>query len=187
MTITEDINSMDSSSNQTTIIPLSQQNQVQEDQEASQVSKYHAFSEFLMVELNKRYDLRPRPGLRRPPKETPIIEPRIKTAKAQTTLIHSLDQSIDTTQAGKKNLIAFNVKKELERVKIPISLSELSKNPSYKSQVTKWIQNTSFDAEGDVISLQDEKPIVVFGSSSDMIDEIVPPFYVTLKTNDSML
>ena len=43
------------------------------------------------------------------------------------------------------------------------------------------------DAEGDVIRLQDENPTVVFGPSSDMIDEIVPPFYVTLKTNDSML
>ena len=43
------------------------------------------------------------------------------------------------------------------------------------------------DVESDVISLQYEKPSVVFGPSSDMIDEIVPPFYVTLKTNDSML
>jgi hypothetical protein len=49
MKITEDINSMDSSSNQTAIIPLSQQNQVQEDQEASQVSKYHDFSKFLIA------------------------------------------------------------------------------------------------------------------------------------------
>lgn len=35
--------------------------------------------------------------------------------------------------------------------------------------------------------MQDEKPAVVFGPSSDMIDEIVPPFYVTPKTNDSIL
>ena len=82
MTITEDINSMDSSSSQIVIIPLSEQNQVQEDQEASQVSKYHAFSEFLIAELNKRYDLRPRPGPRRPPKETLIIEPRTKIVEA---------------------------------------------------------------------------------------------------------
>ena len=67
MTITEDSNNMDTSSNQTVMIPLSQQNQVQEDQESLQVSKYHAFFEFLIVELNKRYDLRPRPSLARPP------------------------------------------------------------------------------------------------------------------------
>lgn len=63
MTITEDINNMDNFSDQIVIIPLTQQNQVQEDQESSQVSKYHALSEFLIAELNKRYDLRPRPGL----------------------------------------------------------------------------------------------------------------------------
>jgi len=43
------------------------------------------------------------------------------------------------------------------------------------------------DDEGDVISLQDEKTAVFFGPSLNMIDEIVPPFYVTPKTNDSML
>ena len=88
----------------------------------------------------------------------------------------------------KKNVLnAFNVEKKIERVKISIPLSELSKNPGYKNQVSKWIQNTSVDAESDIISLQDEKPAVVFCPSSDMVDEILPPFYVTLKTNDSML
>ena len=48
MTITEDINNMDTSSGQTTIVPLSHNKQVQEDQESSQISKYHAFSEFLV-------------------------------------------------------------------------------------------------------------------------------------------
>ena len=110
-----------------------------------------------------------------------------QTVEAQTTLIRPLDQSIDSFQTGKNILTTFSVEKELERVKIPIPLSELSKNPGYKIQATKWIQNMSVDVEGDVISLQDEKPTVVSGLSSDMIDEIVPPFYVTLKTNDSML
>jgi len=81
MTITEYINNMDTSSNQTIVIPLTQQNQVQEDQESSQASKYHAFSKFLIAELNKRYDLRPRPGSGKPPKETPVIEPHAKTTE----------------------------------------------------------------------------------------------------------
>jgi len=84
-------------------------------------------------------------------------------------------------------LTTFNVEKELERVKILIPLLELSENPGYKNQVSKWIKNTSVDAEGDIINLQDEKPAIAFGPSSDTIDEIVPPFYVTLKKNDSML
>jgi len=84
-------------------------------------------------------------------------------------------------------LTTFNIENEFERVKIPIPLAELSRNPSYKNQVSKWIQYSSVDAKGDVISLQDENPSVVFGPSSDMIDEIVPPFYVTLKLHDFLL
>ena len=53
--------------------------------------------------------------------------------------------------------------------------------------MTKLIQNTSVDSEGDVISLQVEKPSIVFGPSSDTIDDIVPHFYVTLKACDSLL
>ena len=81
----------------------------------------------------------------------------------------------------------FNVEKELERVKIAIPLSELSKNLGYKNEVSKWIQYSSVDAEGDVISLQVENPSLIFGPSSDMIDEIVPPFYVTNKVLDFIL
>ena len=53
--------------------------------------------------------------------------------------------------------------------------------------MSKWIQTSSVDVEGDVIILQDENPSVVFGPSFDMIDEIVPPFYVTLKSHDFLL
>lgn len=84
-------------------------------------------------------------------------------------------------------MTTFNIEKELERVKIPIPLAELSKNPSYKNQMSKWIQSSSVDAEGDIISRQDENHSVVFGPSSDMIDEIIPPFYVTLKAHDFLL
>ena len=53
--------------------------------------------------------------------------------------------------------------------------------------MSKWIQSSSVDSEGDVISLQDEKTSVVLGPSSDMIDEIVAPFYVTLKVHAFLL
>jgi len=84
-------------------------------------------------------------------------------------------------------LTTFNIEKELERVKIPIPLAELSKNSGHKSQVSKWIQSSSVDVDGDIISLQDEKPSVFFGPSSEMIDENVPPFYITLKDHDFLL
>lgn len=63
----------------------------------------------------------------------------------------------------------------------------MSKNQGYKNQVSKWIQSSHVDVEGDVISLQDEKPSVVFGPRSHMIDENVSPFYVTPNIHDFLL
>ena len=53
--------------------------------------------------------------------------------------------------------------------------------------MSKWIHSSSVDVEGDVISLQDENPYVIFGPSLDVQDEIVSPFYLTLKTHDFLL
>jgi len=78
---------------------------------------------------------------------------QLNLIETQTTTIQPLNQSIDTAQIEKTILTTFNVEKELKRVKIPIPLSKLSKNLEYKNQVSKWIQNTSIDAESDVISL----------------------------------
>jgi len=137
--------------------------------------------------LNRRYDLRPRSGPSRPPKSPTLNEPQIKFVETQTTIIQPLNLIVETSQIDKIVLTTFNVERELGRVKIPIPLHDMSKNPGYKNQVSKWIQSWSVDAEGDVISLQDEKPSVVFGPSSNKIDENVPPFYVTLKIHDFLL
>ena len=133
----------------------------------------------MIAKLNERYDLRPRSGQGRPSKSTTIIDPAIKSIQTQTPTPQTTKTSTETFSSDKTILTTFNIEKELERVNICIPLSEISKNPGYKNQVSKWIQSCSVDAEGDVISLQDEKPLVLFGPSSDMIDEIVPPFYVT--------
>ena len=90
--------------------------------------------------MKTRYDLRPRPGPGIPPKETPTIEHRTKSVETQTTIIRPLNQSTNIAPIENTVLTAFNVEKELERVKIPIPLSKLSKNPRYKNQVSKWIQ-----------------------------------------------
>ena len=58
--ITEDINNIDSSAVQMAIVPSSSPQSFEKEPGDAQISKYLAFSEFLIVELNKRYDLRPR-------------------------------------------------------------------------------------------------------------------------------
>lgn len=185
--ITEDINNIDSSTAQMEIVPSSSPQSFEQEQGDAQLSKYQVFFEFLIVELNKRYDLRPRSSPWRPSKCATIIELAIKSVQTQTPTPQTTKSSTTTFSSDKTILTTFNIEKELERVKIPIPLAELSKIPGYKNQVSKWIQSCSVDVEGDVISLQDEKPSVVFDPSSDMIDEIVPPFYVTLKAHDFLL
>lgn len=77
--ITEDINNIDSSTLQMEIVPSSSPQSFEQEQGDAQLSKYLAFFEFLIAELNKRYDLRPRSGPSRTSKYTTIIEPTIKS------------------------------------------------------------------------------------------------------------
>ena len=109
--ITEDINNVDHTSLQTSIVPIPQIQTIQEYQDTSQVSKYQVFSEFLIVELNRRYDLRPRAGPCRPPKNPVIIEPQVKTVETQTTSIQPLNHPNGTSQIDKTVLTTFNIEK----------------------------------------------------------------------------
>jgi len=93
--------------------------------------------------LNKRYDQRPRSSLGRPPKSTTIIELAVTTIQTQTSTPQTTESSTETLTFDKTVLTTFNIEKELERVKIPIPLVELSKNFGYKNQVSKWIQPSS--------------------------------------------
>lgn len=77
----------------------------------------------------------------------------MKTIQMQTPTPQTTESSIETSSSDKTILTTFNIEKELERVKIPIPLPKLSKSPGYKNQVSKWIQSSSLDVEGDVINL----------------------------------
>lgn len=57
---------------------------MEQEQEDTQLSKYQAFSKFLIAELNKIYDLRPIVGPGRNPKATTTIEPAVKSIQTQT-------------------------------------------------------------------------------------------------------
>ena len=63
----------------------------------------------------------------------------MKTIQTQSPTPQTTESPIETSSPDKTILRSFNIEKELERVKIPIPLVELSKNPGYKNQVSKWI------------------------------------------------
>lgn len=97
-------------------------NQSSENQEDNQISKYQAFFKFLIGELNRRYNLRPRAGPGRPTKGPIQNEPQIKSVETKTTIFQPLNQTCETSQIDKTVLTTFNVERELERLKIPIPL-----------------------------------------------------------------
>ena len=78
----------------------------------------------------------------------------------------------------------FNLQKELEKVKIPVPLIELLKKPSYKAQVSQFMQPHGVSPLPDSLNLQEERPMVVFGPHVEEQDSTTPPFYVNLVLRD---
>jgi len=91
------------------IVPSSSPQYFEKEKGDAQLSKYQAHSEFLIVELNKRYDLRPRSGPGRPSKSTTIIETAIKSIKTQTPTTQTTKSSTQTFSFDKTILTTFNI------------------------------------------------------------------------------
>ena len=130
LVISKDINYFDDQSSENAIVPINQNQPLVQNKESSQVDKYQAFSELLIVELNRRYDLRPRKGHGRPVKKVNVDDPPDKVV--ETPSVQPQNQSQENSTIEKYVPIVFNVERELERVKNPIPLFELSRNPGYK-------------------------------------------------------
>ena len=81
----------------------------------------------------------------------------------------------------------FSLQKELEKVKIPIPLTELLKQPAYQSQVTSFMLPPEVIHIPDSLNLQEESPMVLFGPHVEELDAATPPFYVSLVIHDLLL
>jgi hypothetical protein len=108
-------------------------------------STYKGLDDSIMVELQNKYDLRPR------------------------------EKSI------------FNLENKLNKIKIPVPLVELARNPVYKKQISKVINFSDVECQADVINLQDEKPTIMFGPHIENNKDSVAPFYITLTVHDHLL
>ena len=85
-----------------------------------------------------------------------------------------------------KTQMTFNIKSEIAKLKIPIPLTALVKNDSYKAQITETLSI----AEGeDVVNLNDDHPELLFGPEVDGKHKQggVPPFYISLNIHDKIL
>ena len=84
-----------------------------------------------------------------------------------------------------KSVSGFSFEHELNKVKIPVPLTELIKSKVYREAAFKTFRNVvnSTPITSDEINLQDEKPTIIVGSKTfdqpDDNSEYPPPFYIT--------
>ena len=81
----------------------------------------------------------------------------------------------------------FSLENEINKIKIPIPLVELVKNPVYRKQMTKAIGFSELESHFDVINLEDDKPNITFGPHFEGARDTVAPFYITLNVHDRLL
>ena len=90
-----------------------------------------------------------------------------------------------------KTVQNFSLENELGKLKIPVPLTELMKNPSYKESVLKMINSASNQPISDTVNLQEENPRIFIGSALAEKTEneagASPPFYITLTVHEQML
>lgn len=133
-----------------------------------------------MVDLQQRYDLRPRAGNTKPSSayfakkmvpvkrvpeanvvpEVPITltippKPQVETQGIKSHLV---------VKEPEKNIPDFNLELELQKIKIKVPLSELAHNPAYHPQLQKFLQESSSNSDQDVVNLQYEHPTVILGT-----------------------
>jgi hypothetical protein len=114
--------------------------------------------------------------------QTPIKENKVTSQhKAQKKVMEAPHIEND------KAIGNFNLEKKISKIKIPIPLVELAKNPVYRKQIAKMIIFSKKESQADTINLEDDKPIIVFGPYVEGEKDTVAPFYITLTIFDHLL
>lgn len=170
-------------------------------------SMYQGLADSIMAELQHKYDLRPREKnstnvpskkilSRSKENEATVAKPSTETQVARTKLVETRTMQTNKpknteaevqTNETKKTIGGFNLENELNKIKIPMPLVELAKNPIYKKQIAKAIIFSDAECHADVINLQDERPTIMFGAHIENNKDSVAPFYITLTVHDHLL
>jgi ribonuclease HI len=82
--------------------------------------------------------------------------------------------------------LPFNFESEIQKVKIPMPLTELMKNEAFKAVILKSLEPKSSPSD-DFVNLQDDKPKVTIGPMIEDRDDSCPPFYISLNVHDKIL
>jgi hypothetical protein len=117
------------------------------------------------------------------------ITPSTKTMSnkaVQTNKSEMKDSEVPTKETDKVRGF-FSFENEINKIKIPIPLVELAKNPIYRKQITKVMGVSKLESQSDVLNLEDEKPNITFGPHFEGAKDIIAPFYITLNVYDQLL
>jgi ribonuclease HI len=111
------------------------------------------------------------------------------TAKEKKTQSASpaTKEPITEVREAPKPIPSFNFEHEIQKIRIPVPLSELVKNEDFKRSLSKLLQPESPQPPSDSINLQDENPAVVLGPMVEDRDDSSPPFYTSLNILDKVL
>jgi hypothetical protein len=81
----------------------------------------------------------------------------------------------------------FNFGHEIQKIRIPIPLSELVKHEEFKRILFKLLQSKPMSHSTNSVNSQDENPTVILGPLLEDRDDSSPPFYTSLNIHDNML
>jgi hypothetical protein len=82
---------------------------------------------------------------------------------------------------------SFNFEHEIQKIRIPVPLTELIKHGEFKKRFSDLLKAEATSPSTDFISLQDERPAVVLGPMVEDRDDSSPPFYTSLNIHDKVL
>ena len=110
------------------------------------------------------------------------------TKKRQVSEKQKKNTEVEEVNKTVQNFILEN---ELGKLTIPVPLTELTKNHSYKESVLKMINSASNQPIFDTVNLQEENPRIFIGSALVEKTEneagASPPFYITLIVHEQMI
>jgi hypothetical protein len=128
----------------------------------------------------------------------PVKPNSVGTSTVKTQVPMSETKSTPQNKAEKKGTEAqntendkalgnFSLENEINKIKIPIPLVELAKNPMYIKQIAKMISFSEDESQADVINLEDDKMNIVFGPHFEGAKDTISPFYIMLTLFDQLL
>jgi hypothetical protein len=82
---------------------------------------------------------------------------------------------------------SFNIEHEIQKIRIPVPISELVMHEDFKMCLSKMLQPEPSSHSTDSVNLQDEKPAVILDPLVEDRDDSSPPFYTSLNIHDKVL